>query len=183
MLQFRDATPDDIDAVIAVVDAAYRRADTAAWTTEAHLLGGQRTDATMLAEVLAAPDSVLVVGVDPGDQRVVACVQVTRHDDRTAQIGLVAVDPDRQAAGVGRALLREAERVASVRFGASTTRMTVIRQRTELLRWYARRGYRPTGETEPFPYGDERYGVPRRDDLAFVVLRRALPTRAADATG
>ncbi|CAN5257943.1 GNAT family N-acetyltransferase [soil metagenome] len=30
------------------------------------------------------------------------------------------------------------------------------------------------GETEPFPYGDERFGTPLRDDLCFVVVEKTL---------
>ena len=52
--------------------------------------------------------------------------------------------------------------------------MTVIVQRTELIAWYERRGYRRTGERKPFPYGDERFGLPQRDDLVFEVLRKSL---------
>ena len=52
--------------------------------------------------------------------------------------------------------------------------MTVIAQRTELIAWYERRGYRLTGETKPFPYGDVSKGLPQRDDLAFVVLAKSL---------
>ena len=52
--------------------------------------------------------------------------------------------------------------------------MTVIWLREALVAWYARRGYHPTGETKPFPYGDDRWGTPTRDDLYFVVLEKAL---------
>jgi hypothetical protein len=52
--------------------------------------------------------------------------------------------------------------------------MTVVAQRTDLIAWYLRRGYAATGETRPFPYGDERFGRPRRDDLAFTVLAKPL---------
>lgn len=41
-------------------------------------------------------------------------------------------------------------------------RMTVVHVRDTLIAWYARRGYRPTGDTEPFPYADERFGRPKR---------------------
>ena len=50
--------------------------------------------------------------------------------------------------------------------------MTTIVQRAELIAFYERRGYRRTGEYQPFPYGDERFGIPRRDDLRFEVLRK-----------
>ncbi len=52
--------------------------------------------------------------------------------------------------------------------------MTVIRVRTELIAWYERRGYRATGESKPFPYGDPRFGLPKRDDLDFIILSKPL---------
>jgi hypothetical protein len=55
--------------------------------------------------------------------------------------------------------------------------MTVIAIRDTLIAWYGRRGYRPTGETRPFPYHAEGIGRPLRDDLSFVVLEKALASR------
>ena len=52
--------------------------------------------------------------------------------------------------------------------------MTVVNVRDVLIAWYLRRGYHETGETEPFPYGDDRFGIPQRDDLCFVVLEKDL---------
>lgn len=52
--------------------------------------------------------------------------------------------------------------------------MTVISVRSELIAWYARRGYQRTGERAPFPYGDARFGEPKRDDLEFVVLQKSI---------
>ena len=53
--------------------------------------------------------------------------------------------------------------------------MLVIAQRTEIIAWYERRGYNRSGEFQPFPYGNERFGVPLRDDLYFVGLAKSLP--------
>ena len=62
--------------------------------------------------------------------------------------------------------------------------MTVISQRQDLIAWYVRRGYATTGETQPFPHGDERFGLPRRDDLEFAVLAKALgPGSGVDDLG
>jgi hypothetical protein len=58
--------------------------------------------------------------------------------------------------------------------GGRAIKMTVVNVRESLIAWYQRRGYRVTGETEPFPYGDLRFGVPRRPDLCFVILRKQL---------
>jgi hypothetical protein len=71
-------------------------------------------------------------------------------------------------------LLADAEQDARRRWGVTAVHMTVIAQRAELIAWYERRGYRATGETAPFPYGDARFGEPLRPDLHFVVLRKAL---------
>ena len=46
--------------------------------------------------------------------------------------------------------------------------------REDLIAWYERRGYVRTGEQRPFPYGDERFGRPRRTDLSFAVLSKEL---------
>jgi hypothetical protein len=53
-------------------------------------------------------------------------------------------------------------------------RMTVITIRDTLIAWYERRGYARTGELLPFPYGDQRFGLPQRDDLRFEVLEKSL---------
>ena len=45
--------------------------------------------------------------------------------------------------------------------------MWVITGRPELIAFYERRGYAPTGETEPYP-------VPLDPPLEFAVLRKAL---------
>jgi hypothetical protein len=71
-------------------------------------------------------------------------------------------------------MLDEAERIARDELGQCAMRMTVIDVRDELIDYYARRGYRRTGVHKPFPYGDERYGIPRRPDLRFEILEKAL---------
>jgi len=58
--------------------------------------------------------------------------------------------------------------------------MTVVSVRESLIAWYLRRGYRLTGQTEPFPYDDHRFGTPLRDDLEFVVLEKDLRAESAD---
>ncbi len=185
--RFRTAGPDDVEAVVALVESAYRGASSRqGWTTEAHLLDGQRTDAEAVAEIIASPRSRIVVAevVDAGvagEAELVGCCQLEARPDATAYLGLFAVAPRRQGAGLGRAIVGEAERVAGGAMGAERIVMTVIRQRTDLIAWYERLGYRPTGETRPFPYGDERFGRPRRPDLEFVVLSRTIDGDAASS--
>jgi GNAT superfamily N-acetyltransferase len=86
---------------------------------------------------------------------------------------MFAVSPAAQGGGIGTALLAAAERRAAAA-GVERMTLTVIKQRLDLIPWYERRGYLRTGHEQPFPYGDERFGRPRRDDLAFVELAKAL---------
>jgi GNAT superfamily N-acetyltransferase len=176
--RFRHAHAGDVDAIVALVESAYRGASSrAGWTTEAELLDGQRTDADEVRALLADPHARIVLATD-ADGALLGCVKLEdggdAHGEGFAWIGMFAVSPTLQARGLGRALLAEAERLARTEFGRSAARMTVIAQRDVLLAWYARCGYAPTGATEPFPYGNPRAGRPRRPDLYFVVLEKRL---------
>jgi ribosomal protein S18 acetylase RimI-like enzyme len=91
----------------------------------------------------------------------------------TWYLGLLTIDPALQNRQLGRTLLAAAEQFAQDR-GARTMRITVLNVRAALIAWYERRGYTRTGETQPFPYGDERFGKPLRDDLGFIVLSKQL---------
>jgi len=170
---FRPAAPDDVPALRALIESAYR-GDSAkvGWTHEADLLGGQRTDEAELRDILA--DASRIILLAEVDGALTGCVQVADQGRGLAYLGLLTVDPARQAGGLGRLLIEAAEAEAAARFAATRMEMTVIRQRAELIAWYERRGYRLTGETRPFPLDDPRFGLPRTRDLAFVVLEKPL---------
>jgi GNAT superfamily N-acetyltransferase len=177
-LTFRGAGAADVESVVQLVESAYRGATSrAGWTTEADLLDGQRTDRQEVSDLIAAPGVSLVLALSAG--QVVGCVSVKREAVQAVQIGMFAIRPALQAQGLGRALLGEAERVAEREHSATRASMTVIEQRPELIAWYGRRGYKPTGETQAFPYGSPRFGLPRRPDLRFVVLEKGLGTARA----
>lgn len=82
---------------------------------------------------------------------------------------MFAVRPTLQGSGIGKQLMAEAEKQGKA-WGCTHMYMTVIDCRTELIEFYRRRGYAATGIKKPFPYGDERFGLPRRDDLRFEVF-------------
>ncbi|MGF1432298.1 GNAT family N-acetyltransferase [Kitasatospora sp. LaBMicrA B282] len=171
-LHFRPATDQDIPALLDLVESAYRgEASRAGWTTEADLLDGQRTDAPALAETLARPDTRVLLAERAGE--LLACCTVERRP-AGAYFGMFSVHPASQGGGVGRAVLAEAERYVRDEWDAAQLEMTVIVQRDDLIAWYERRGFSRTGELSPFPYGDERFGVPKRPDLAFERLVKVL---------
>ncbi|MCK9900572.1 GNAT family N-acetyltransferase [Frankia sp. Cpl3] len=176
-LTVRAAGVGDAATVVDLIESAYRgERSRAGWTTEADLLDGQRTDLAMVTEELGRPDFRFLLAADPGDPggTVVGCCQLQRRDGGIAYFGMFAVRPELQGRGVGDALLAAAERFACREWSSRRMEMFVISLRAELIAWYERRGYRRTERREPFPYGDERFGVPRRADLAFVVLDRDL---------
>jgi ribosomal protein S18 acetylase RimI-like enzyme len=177
-LTFREATPSDAAAIVDLIESAYRGPRSReGWTTEADLLDGQRTDVAAILAALNHDGVWMLLAVAPaavGESELVGCCQLERRSSHTAYFGSFAVRPGLQSNGLGRRLLAAAEGHARDVWGASVVEMTVIAQREELLAWYQRRGYAPTGEVRPFPYEDERAGLPRRPDLHFVVLAKSL---------
>jgi len=172
ILAFRTATDTDIPALVSLVTSAYRGdVSKQGWTTEADMLEGQRIDAEVLRRDIERPRSRIIIAERDG--LLMACAHVA-EEDGAGYFGMFSVHPERQGGGVGKVVLAEAERVAREEWGLTAMRMTVIDIRDELIAFYERRGYARTGIKKPFPYGDERYGIPKRDDLRFEVLEKPL---------
>lgn len=172
----------DLDTIIDIVTRAYRgTGDDAGWTTESHLLDGERTNPVEV-EAAITSEGGLILAVERdghGSETIIGCIRVERtqidegSDTTDAHFGLFAVDPRRQSDGTGAFLLGAAEAQARA-WGCTTLTMEVVHQRDDLQAWYLRKGFARTGETLAFPYGDERFGLPRTDDLYFDVLRKQL---------
>lgn len=171
-LTFRVATLADVDAIIALVESAYRGdASRKGWTTEADFLDGQRIDRQLLV-ALISNSGARVILVER-NANLLACCELQKQQ-HIAYFGMFSVRPDGQGMGIGNRLLIEAERIVADEWKCREMCMTVIDIREELIAWYERRGYQRTGEYKPFPYGDERFGIPKRDDLRFEILRKSL---------
>jgi len=173
MIAFRPAVAADAAAVNALVNSGYRgEGSKRGWTTEADLLGGQRTDEDEIRALVAAKDSRVELASAP-DGALIGCAHLEREADGSCYLGMLTVDPARQGGGLGKAIMERAEAVAR-EWGCPRMRITVISARAELLAFYERRGYRRTGKTEPFPEDDPTFGLPKVRGLIFVELVKPL---------
>jgi ribosomal protein S18 acetylase RimI-like enzyme len=169
----RDA---DLRELVALVNAAYRGAGgSVGWTNEIGLVDGERVTLESLRREMVATPAACIYLLRDADG-LLACVRVDdawSHGEPVCYISMLAVRPDRQDAGVGRRMLEFAETQGQAQ-GARAARMSVVSIRTSLIAWYERRGYRRTGETEPFPYDDAHFGQPQRRGLEFILLQKEL---------
>ena len=161
--------------IVALANLAFRGlGPDPGWSTESQFIDGQRLTEPLLREDMAAkPESVLLTYRESAASELLGTVWLEPRQCETWYLGLLTVRPDRQKQQLGRNLLAAAEAYAG-RLGAECIRMSVLNVRTELIAWYERRGYRQSGETQPFPYADQRFGRPLRRDLHFVMLEKAL---------
>ena len=171
-MELQEATKADLPEVVDLINQAYR--GEVGWAVETQYIEGERIDLAGLREDLAAnPQALLMIWRDERDRRLLGSVWLEPAENDAWYLGLLNVRPDMQDKQLGRRLLAAAEEMAQ-RNGALRVRMSVISVRHTLIAWYERRGYELTGETQTFPYGEERFGRPLRDDLHFVMLEKLL---------
>ena len=91
-LAFRIATAADIDAIVALVNSAYRGdSSRAGWTTEADILGGQRTDAGEISRLVSEDDSAIMLCMRDG--KLIGSVHMERVDAANAYMGMLGIKP------------------------------------------------------------------------------------------
>jgi predicted N-acetyltransferase YhbS len=164
------ATAEDLPQIVDLMNRAFR--GTQGWAVEDGYIQGDRIRLPDLAaEVAAKPQMQLLVWREEGE--LLGSVSLEPQASGAWYLGALTVEPGRQDAQLGRHLLAQAERLAKAG-GAVRMRITVIWVREVLIAWYLRRGYAATGETLPFPYDDDRWGRPTRDDLYFRVFEKML---------
>jgi GNAT superfamily N-acetyltransferase len=164
------ATPADIPELVAHINSGYRgESSKEGWTTEADILGGTRIDAAGIQEIIDEPNADLHIFRLPLEG-LIACVYLKEAEDYI-YLGMLTVRPTLQAGGMGKYILKYAETVAKEK-GKNRIRMTVINIRSELIAWYNRHGYLPTGETEPWI--DDIHIGERKAEIHFLVLSKQL---------
>lgn len=164
------ATLDDIVALDKLINGAYRgESSKAGWTTEANLLGGERTNREELCEILLDSTNTLLKCTE--NNQITACVLLTAKKNQL-YLGMLTVSPQLQNSGIGGQLLAQAD-LHAMQLGFPKIVMTVISIRTELIAYYNRKGYVDTGLRTPFPDSHNPY-VLGSEPLQFMVLEKTI---------
>ena len=168
---FRTATTSDAEAIVQLVNRAYRpQQDAAGWTHESDLVSGDRTNPGQVVEAISKNDSVVVLGLK--NHKIIACVHIEKNGSNS-HIGMLAVHPILQGAGTGKQMLAQAESYASTNFGSTKFIMVVLSSRTELIAFYLRLGYRKTGSIMDYPLS-AGVGTPKQAGLKIEVVEKQL---------
>lgn len=140
----RVAQPDDVPALVAVINLAYR--------VEEFFIAGTRTTEAEARERMSRGGSLFLVVDHPGGH-IAGSVFMEIKGDR-GSFAMLAVDPAHQGTGLARTLI-EAVEARCRAAGCRSLDLDVINLRTELPPFYARFGFAPTGETEPLDDEDK----------------------------
>lgn len=170
-LIFSRAEPADAEQLAALINSAYRgESSRQGWTTEADLLGGRRTDAADILDLIAGAESMILLCRREGD--LLGSVHLQKVDQQV-QIGMLAVAPAMQGLGIGKRLLAAAEAEAKQAWLVKHVVMAVIPCRTELMAFYERRGYQRTGTIKAFPVNPALW-QPKVTGLSLELLEKHL---------
>lgn len=167
------ATETDIPKLHILVEMCYRgETSKKGWTSEADILGGIRTNQELLrAEMNATGGKFLKYTDEAGN--INGCVYTLLHPaEKSVYIGVLCVNPDMQARGLGKQLMAAAETVGTDN-GLTKATITVVSRRKELVAWYERRGYKRTGEVKPFAAGGG-IGEEMAENLELYVMAKNL---------
>jgi len=140
----------DFQEIADMINTAYRGTDgEGRWTTEAHLVKGDRIRLQELEEIIRDDKTDFIVGYR--DNFPVCCIAIKQLNDVT-EFGLFAVAEQYQGKNIGKALLSYAEQCA--RPYSRKFQVTVVSANTSLVDFYQRRGYRNTHNRLPYPDAD-----------------------------
>jgi GNAT superfamily N-acetyltransferase len=151
------ADPVLMERISELANEVYAVAEAGLWTD-----GATRTSVGEIVELTRAGE----IAVARLAGQVVGCVRLQRLDERTSEFGMLCADPAHRGVGIGRELIRFAERNA---------REWTHPSKQFLAEWYSRLGYRVarTGTIEElYPELAPLLATP----CDFVIYRKELTT-------
>lgn len=161
---------EDAEKIKKLLDTAYRgEKSRKGWTTEAHLISGEvRSSLDSVKKTFCLEGSVFLKYLVK--EELMACVNIQKQIDKI-YLGMLAVWPQYQGMGIGKKLLHASEEYAQY-VQCKSIYMTVISLRFDIIQWYQKLGYNPTGEILPFEE-DEEHGK-HRQQLDFIILEKVI---------
>ena len=178
-LLLRVADEDDVADIVDLLNTCYR--GEAGWTTEAGILTGERITAETVQNMLADKLHYFFVLENNGQvdtdthDVLLGCIVVqldVASPQQTACVEMTAVHPSVQQQGVGGEMLKSVEVFAGQHLRQGWMKMHVVESRTELLAYYERRGYVPTGDIHEISVA--HYGQPIAQGLKMMELQKRL---------
>lgn len=165
------ATRDDVPMLVSLLNSTYRGTGSKeGWTSEADLIQGDlRTDEPTLLKLMKTSNAVFLKYAGAANE-IEGCVFLHKQKKKL-YLGMLSVSPLLQAKGIGRQLMAAADEYARQK-KCTGIFMRVISVRHELIAWYERQGYVPTGKREPFP-DDKRFGIPVQP-LEFIIMEKPI---------
>lgn len=163
---------DDVNELNKLVNSAYRGEESKkGWTTEAEILDGIRIDEKTLALLLDKPAiTILNLSDQNGKMLATVCLEVKSHE---LHLGMFAVSPLAQGNGIGKSLLVAAEHHA-IENNCARIVISVISSRVELINWYSRHGYVPTGGSIAFEEIEGRFGDPKVPAISLIEMEKVI---------
>ena len=161
----------DSEKITSLVNSVYRGENSKkGWTTEADFLDGIRITEEKIREIISRKNDVIILAKD-GDE-IIGSVHLENAGEYS-YLGMLSVDVEYQAKGIGKLLMAKCERYTKEVFGLNEIRMKVISRRTELIEYYKRRGYITTGVLEEFGSKGETFGD-SKERLFFETMAKKL---------
>lgn len=171
-MKINRATPEDVQELNKLVNSAYRGEESKkGWTTEAEILDGIRIDEAALEKLLGSAGATILKSYDmDGKILGTVCLEVKPHG---LYLGMFAVSPASQGLGIGKSLLSAAEKFA-IDNNCNKIIISVISTRIELIAWYKRHGYVPTGGAIAFEEIEGRFGDPKVPTIRLIEMEKVL---------
>lgn len=148
LLPMRKANSADINNLYELINSSYR-GDSArgGWTHEADLVDGFRISPSELEVIISSTSEYFLILESHG--LLLGAVHV-KDEEEGLYFGMLAVRPDRQNEKIGARLIEEINRIGREE-DKKYIRISVLHVRKELIEYYMRKGFIPTGVSEEFP--------------------------------
>lgn len=159
----------EIDVFVDLINRAYRGDEgEGRWTTEKHLVEGDRITAKGLSEVIESADSEFIAGYIDGSAVACICLEIS---DSHIEFGKYAICPILQGKGYGKRLLSYAEEIAK-KYDRDY-QVSVVSQNKDLIQFYKKRGYEAVKSGAPYPT-NMGVGTPKINDINLTIMRKCM---------